>query len=119
MHQHTVAVQCVHRVALGHHDGVTVIIGGIYTVLAVAATDEEALGHHRAVSCLVTTGTHLNQEAVNGQLLQNLDNNGAALGRVGPHSSRDLLVIESSLTLLVKEVNDPVVVLTTILSQRL
>ena len=85
VYQHAVTVQGVHRVALGHHDGLAVIAGGIDTVLAVTAPDENALGHRRTAGSLVAARAHRHQEAVDGQLVQDLDNECAALGRVGTH----------------------------------
>ena len=115
--QHAVAVQGVHRVALGNHDGLAVVGGGVHTVLAVAAADEDALGHLRAIGCLVAADTHLNKEAVNSQLLQYVDDEGPAPGRIGAHGCRHLLVVERFLALLIKEIDDPVVIFTTLLPQ--
>ena len=117
--QHAVAVQGVHRVALGNHDGLAVVAGGVHAVLAVAAADEDALGHRRAVSRLVAAGTHLHQETVHGELVQNFDDEHATLWCVGANGCRHLLVIEVRVALLIEEVNHPVVVLTTFLFQRL
>ena len=119
MYQHTVAVQGMHRVALGNHDGQTVIAGRVHAVLAVAAADEDALSHRRTVHCLVAAWAHLGQETVHGKLLQNLNNEGASLGRIGPHGSRHLFVVEVPFALFIEEVDHPVVVFTTFLFQRL
>ena len=69
--------------------------------------------------CLVTAHAHLNQEAVNSQLFEYLNNESAALGGIGTYSSRHLLVVERRFALLIEEVDNPVVILTTLLFQRL
>ena len=119
MHQHAVAVERMQRVTLLDSDGLTVVAGGIHAVLTVTATDEDTLGHHRAVHRLVAARAYLSQEAVNGQLVKNFDDEHPALGCVGPNGCRHLLVVERGLALLIKEVDYPVVVLTTFLLQRL
>ena len=119
VHQHAVSIQGVHRVALGDHDGQSVIAGSVHTVLAVATTNENTLGHRRAVSSLITSWAHLDQETINCQLLKYLNNHSTSLGRIGTHSCRHLLVVERSLALLIKKIDDPIVKLTTLLSQRL
>ena len=119
VHQHTVPVERMHRVALGDHDGQSVIAGCVHAVLAVAATDEDALGNRRPVHGLETAGSNLCQETVHRQLFENLDDEGAPFGRVGPDGSRHLLVIEWSLSLLIKEVDDAVVEFTPFQFQRL
>ena len=119
VHQHAVAVQGMHRVTLGNHDGQAVVAGRVHAVLSVAAADEDALGHRRTVHCLIAARSHLGQEAVHGKLLQNLDNEGASLGRISPHGRRHLFVVEVRFALFIKEVDHPVVVFTTFLFQRL
>ena len=94
VYQHAVAVQGVHRLALGNHDGLAVVAGGIHAVLTVAAANKDAFSHRRTVRRLVAAGTHLHQESIHGELVQYLNDEHAALGRIGTHSSRHLLVVE-------------------------
>ena len=94
VHEHPVAVQGMHRVAFGYHDGQAVVAGGVHAVLAVAAADEDSLGYRRTVGGLVAASTRLDEETVHGQLVQNLDDECAPLGSIGSNSCRHLLVIE-------------------------
>ena len=94
VYQNPVTIEGVHRVALGDHDGVSVVASRVDAVLAITATNEDALGHRRAVDRLETASTHLGEEAVDRQLLQDLDDESAPLGCIGTHGSRHLLVIE-------------------------
>ena len=117
VHQHAVTVQGMHRVALGNHDGQTVITSGIHTVLAVTAADEDAFSYRRAVHGLVAARPCLSQEAVHGQLFQDVHDERATFGGVSANSGRHLLVVERSLALLIKEVNHTVMIFTTLLFQ--
>ena len=118
VHAHAVAMQGVHRVALGHHDGFAVGGTDVHTVLAVAAADECALGHHRASGGLVASHALLDDKAVDGQLFQNLDDDGALLGGLGTHGGTHLLVVECGTLLLVEEGDDAVLIFTQLLLER-
>ena len=114
VHHHLVTVEGVHRVALGHHDGVAVLAAYVHAVLAVAAAYEAALGHHRTVSSLETACIHLNEESVHSQLFQYIDDESTLLGGSRAHRARNLLVIERGVLAGVVEVDHSVMKLATL-----
>ena len=114
VNHHLVAVEGVHRVALGNHDGGAVVALENDAVLAIAAAHKHSRGNIVALGCLELAWRYLGDESVNRQLLKNLDNEGALLGGLGSHLGAHLLVVEGCLILSVEEVDYLVVKLSTL-----
>ncbi|CCX44431.1 unknown [Prevotella sp. CAG:1031] len=81
-HTHTVAVEGVHRVALGHEDSLGILVG-YNGVFAVAAAHENAGGLCCAVYVLIFSGSSLDDVAVESHLGQQQGYGALKLCRVG------------------------------------
>ena len=79
VHKHTVAVECVHRIAFGNKNSLIRIVD-YHAVLAIAAAHKHPLAGGAALLGFKLPRTHLRQKAVECQLLKNLHHIGAALG---------------------------------------
>ncbi len=100
---HLVAVEGVHRIALGNEYSLIVTVEN-HGVLAVAASGEYSGSHIAPVGSLVFTGSHLNQLTVKLHLGKAHGYSFLCLWGISPDSMRHLLVIECLVTLIVDKI---------------
>ena len=113
MHQHPIAIEGVHRIALSHKDGLTIIVGSVHRVFAIAATNENAFFHRGAHHRFKAARRNLCHEAIHMQLLQQFHHHSTLAWRGGTHLLRHLLVVVGDIVGGVKEINHLVVEVTT------
>ena len=102
-HAHLVAVEGMHRVALGHHD---LLVVDHHGVLAVAAAHEIADVLRAAVSFrLVSSEIHLHDVADGGELVEDVDHIHAQRPALGADAKRYLLIVEALLAVRLKKLH--------------
>ncbi len=119
VYHHLVAVEGMHRVALGHHDGCAIVTFQYHAVLAVAAAHKDTCRNIIALGGAKLAGSYLIDKPVDRELLQYLNNESTLLGGLGSHLSAHLLVVEGCLILSVEEVNNLVVKLSAFYVKRI